>query len=125
MSRSGRPRSEKQTSCPSGRAELGRAKSEECEPARVRLQPLGQALPGAALRGEGAGEVGEERRRPAVGGRLVADPGVGVAGADGAVEHGQLLAGEAAEQQLDRARRGRARAPRARSPARRRGGRAG
>ena len=65
------------------------------------MQPLGQGLACSALGGEDVGEVGEERRRPAVGGRVVADPGAGVAGAHGSVEHGQLLAGEPAEQQLD------------------------
>src|SRR5581483_6801640 len=67
----------------------------------VRLEARSQAGAGFAVGCKRSDEIAEQWCRPGVCCGLVADAGSRVAGADGALQRGQLLARESAEQQLD------------------------
>ena len=107
FSRSERPRREKQTSCPSGWTLVGCGEQLREGAVAVGAEPLGESGAVAALVVELLDEVAQERRRPAVGVGVVVDAGGGVAGVGGAVEGGELGAGESAGEQLDQLGRGR------------------
>ena len=113
FSRSGRPRSEKQTSCPSGRTLVG-SREELARASRPRRgEPLGEprALAAVLLELGGRGRAGAARCRSGPRRRL---------GAGGAVERRELAAARARPRAARRARRGRRPARRSRRASARR-----